>query len=121
VRQLEPSEWTRIGARGRNQILGDGAVAGTRVWDQQGSFVIELGPLNQTEFLDFLPMGIAYKSLCELTRFYAGTEFEFAFRLALRGTDIPETRLGQSRLGWTSWLKTRPFGSDDSQVRLRPA
>jgi type VI secretion system protein ImpH len=120
-RQLEPSEWTRIGARGRNQILGDAAVVGTRVWDQQGSFVIELGPLKQTEFLDFLPMGIAYKSLCELTRFYAGTEFEFAFRLALAAADIPETRLGQSRLGWTSWLKTRPFGSDDSQVRLRPA
>jgi type VI secretion system protein ImpH len=119
-RQLEPSEWTRIGTRGRNQILGDGAVVGTRVWDQQGSFVIELGPLKQTQFLDFLPIGIAYKSLCELTRFYAGTEFEFAFRLALAAADIPETRLGQSRLGWTSWLKTRPFGSDDSQVRLRP-
>ena len=107
-------------ARGRNQILGDGAVVGTRVWDQQGSFVIELGPLKQTEFLDFLPIGIAYKSLCELTRFYAGTEFEFAFRLALAAAEIPETRLGQSRLGWTSWLKTRPFGSDNSQVHLRP-
>jgi type VI secretion system protein ImpH len=119
-RPLEPGEWTRIGkARGRNHVLGTGASIGTRVWDQQGSFLVALGPLTQTEFLDFLPSGTAYGPLCELTRFYAGQEFEFAFRLTLEAAAVPETRLGQSRLGWTSWLKTGPFASDDSQVRLR--
>jgi type VI secretion system protein ImpH len=118
-RDLEYTEWTRIGViRGRNQRLGDGVVLGTRVWDQQGAFVVELGPLDRLEFLDFLPVvGKAYGSLCELTRFYAGREFEFAFRLVVAATAVTETRLGQARLGWTSWLKTRPF-ERDAEVRL---
>jgi len=120
-RALDPRDWTRIGRkRGRNQRLGEGVVLGTKMWDQQGSLVVQLGPLRETEFRDFLPTGTGYHSLCELTRFYVGQEFDFAFRLVLQAPDIPATRLGQSRLGWTSWLKSRPSQSDDSQVCLRP-
>jgi type VI secretion system protein ImpH len=120
-RPLEPGEWTRIGTNGQNQRLGAGAVAGTRIWDQQGSFEVELGPLAREEFLDFLPVGTGYQPLCELTRLYAGTEFEFVFRLVAQPAAVMEARLGQSRLGWTSWLKTRPSENEDSQVSLRPA
>jgi type VI secretion system protein ImpH len=119
-RPLESSEWTRIGlVQGRNQRLGETAVAGTRIWDQQGAFLVQLGPFTQAEFRDFLPNGTAYLPLCELTRFYAGPEFEFGFQLTLKAADVPETRLGQALLGWTSYLKTRPFPHDDSQVRLK--
>jgi type VI secretion system protein ImpH len=121
-RPLEASEWTRIGRiHGRNQRLGGGALVGTRIWDQQGAFRIRLGPLTQTEFRDFLPDGTAYRPLCELTRFYAGPEFEFGFQLTLKATDVPQSWLGHAVLGWTSWLKTRPFSHDDSQVHLRPS
>jgi type VI secretion system protein ImpH len=126
-RNVEPDEWSAIGAlRGRNQRLGDGAVLGTRVWDQQGAFEVQLGPLRMEQFLDFLPTtsgagGTAFSALCELTRFYVGPEFEFLFRLTLRAPDVRGARLGQTQLGWTSWLKTRPFTGDDSQVQLNPA
>ncbi|HLI83228.1 MAG TPA: type VI secretion system baseplate subunit TssG [Bryobacteraceae bacterium] len=119
-RPLESSEWTLIGKlRGRNQRLGETAVAGTRIWDQQGAFLVSLGPLSQAEFRDFLPNGTAWLPLRELTRFYAGPEFEFGFRLILKAAEVPEMRLGHTFLGWTSWLKTRPFPHDDSQVRLK--
>jgi type VI secretion system protein ImpH len=117
-RALEPSTWTRIGARGGNQALGQTALLGTRIWDQQGRFEVCLGPLSLKVFLDLLPQGSGFEPLCELTRFYAGPEFEFGFRLTLRAVEVPPTRLGGTRLGWTSWLKTRPFQKDDSQVRL---
>jgi type VI secretion system protein ImpH len=119
-RALESTEWTHIGViHGKNQRLGDGVVLGTRVWDQQGAFEVELGPLDGHQFPDFLPvMGKAYGPLCELTRFYAGREFEFAFRLVVAARAVTETRLGQARLGWTSWLKTRPF-ERDAEVRLK--
>jgi type VI secretion system protein ImpH len=123
-RQLEASTWTRLGAAGTNQMLGQSALLGTRVWDQQGRFEVNLGPMNLPAFLDFLPRGSAFEPLCELTRFYAGGELEFAFRLTIRAAEMPGTCLGQSWLGWTSWLRTRAPGSDDSQVRLvsrRPA
>jgi type VI secretion system protein ImpH len=76
--------------------------------------------LKLPEFLDFLPIGTAFQSLCELTRFYAGVEAEFRYRLTLHRTEVPEARLQRSsRLGWTSWLKTKPFTADDSQVVLQ--
>jgi type VI secretion system protein ImpH len=118
-RELEPSTWTRIGLGGANHALGHTAVLGTRIWDQQGRFEVALGPLGLASFLEFLPRGNGFKPLCELTGFYAGREFEFGFRLTLRAQEVPPARLGQSFLGWTSWLIARPLPMDDSQVRLR--
>lgn len=122
--RLEDDQRTAIGVRGRNHVLGESAIVGSEVWDQQGMFRMRLGPLYLHEFLDFLPVGRGFRPLCELTRFYAGQELDFDFVLTLRATDVPETRLSAAatgpRLGWTSWLKTRDMTGDDSQVRLRP-
>ncbi len=117
-RDLDGSEWTILGRRGRNQVLGGGALLGTRIWDQQGRFEVNLGPMGLNAFLDFLPRGSAFEPLCELTRFYAGPQLEFSFRLTLRAAEVPGARLGRSWLGWTSYLNTRGFTKDDSQVRL---
>lgn len=120
---LEEDQRTAIGASGRNQRLGQGAVLGSRVWDQQGKFVLHLGPLRLPEFLACLPVGSRFRPLCELTRFYVKREFDFALRLTLHAPEVPALRLGlryRRRLGWTSWLKTRPFTADDSQVTLSP-
>jgi type VI secretion system protein ImpH len=116
-RNIEPDQWTSIGRSGKNQILGQSIVVGKRIWDQQGRFLIHVGPLSLEHFLDFLPHGTAYKPLCELARFYAGPEFEFRVQLKIHAAQIPELRLGKSKLGWTTWLKTRP-AKRDSQVDL---
>ena len=116
-RQIEPDQYTKLGRLGRNQILGENVVLGTRIWDQQGRFLILIGPLSLEQYLDFLPEGSAYGPLGKLARFYAGQEFEFRIRLKLRATQIPELRLGKAKLGWTTWLKTRP-AKRDSQVEL---
>lgn len=123
--KLEQEQWTTIGTDGQNQRLGRDAavVLGTRVWNQQGQFQIHLGPLTLEQFLDFLPVGWGFGPLCDLTRFYAGDEFEFVFRLTLKAEEIPESRLSATegpRLGWTSWLKTKPWQEDDSQVQVKP-
>jgi predicted component of type VI protein secretion system len=39
----------------------------------------------------------------------------------LKAAEVPETRLGQARLGWTSWLKAAEFTTDDSQACIRMA
>lgn len=123
-RAIEPDDWTLIGRTGRNQALGQTALLGTRVWDQQGRFEVNLGPLSFRVFQDFLPRGSGFGPLCELTRFYVGPELEFGFRLTLRAGEVPSAQLGRSWLGWTSWLRTRPSEDTDWQVRLvsrRPA
>ncbi|MCP4352115.1 MAG: type VI secretion system baseplate subunit TssG [Desulfobacterales bacterium] len=112
---LAQDQVTRLGITGQNQHLGHNLVIGTRIWDQQGHFELEIGPLMLYKFLDFLPEGRAYTPLCQMTRFYAGAEFEFDFLLILKSEEVPGTRLSAakgSRLGWTSWLRTPNYRDD---------
>ena len=123
--ELPDDQRTALGtSAGRNHELTAvraGAVLGRRTWDQQACFEIRLGPLTLGQFLDFLPIGRSYRSLAQLIRFYAGEEHECDLRLTLKAAEIPPCRLGAGpRLGWSSWLRTKPFAEDDSQVCLRP-
>lgn len=119
--RIEDDDVTRIGETGQNQVLGQTAVLGRRVWDQAASFEVRLGPLTLAQFLSFLPNGRAFQPLVALVRFYSREELGFTFRLALQAAEIPELRLGAAYgafLGWTTWLKTKEMKSDDTQVRL---
>lgn len=122
--RLQECDWTRIGATGQNQRLGESAVLGRRVWDAQGAFTIQVGPLDLGEYMRFLPDGAAFRALCSLARFYAGIDLEFTISLVLKADEVPPSRLGAragARLGWTSWLRTRPYGPHDAEVHLDPA
>jgi len=126
-RTLDPNQWTRIGLTGQNNILGQTAMAGTRIWDQQGAIELYLGPMTLAQFIDFLPSGKGYASVCRLTAFYAGPDLLFRIRLCLNAGEVPPSRISAqplanpTRLGWSSWLRTRPFTANDSQVVLSPA
>lgn len=116
--RLEEDQVTRLGRGGTNRTLGRDAVLGTRVWDAQGLFELRIGPLSMAQFRRFLPDGDAFQSLRETTRFFSGPSLDFRFRLQVRASEVPESRLGTARLGWTSWLRTRQPERDDSQVVL---
>jgi len=110
---IAKDQLTRIGKSGQNQTLGKGTLMGTQVWIQQSRFQLRLGPLSFTQFLDFLPTRTAYEPLCQMVRFYAGREFEFDFRFAVKAGTIPPSRLEARvglRLGWSAWIKR---GGDD--------
>ncbi|AIL12523.1 hypothetical protein IM40_01700 [Candidatus Paracaedimonas acanthamoebae] len=119
--KLEASQVTRIGVCGRFNLLGQGAALGEKVWNQRKNITIRLGPLDGESFLAFIKPGYGYTPLYDLTKFYVGVEQEFQFNLVIKASDAMETRLdGKTYLGWTSWLKTKPFTEDDGQVYLRP-
>lgn len=114
--RLSEDQWTRLGVRqGCNQILGDGAILGKRVWDQHAGVTIGLGPLSLDTFKSFLPNGAAYQPLCDLVHFYLGDEFDFSFKLVLRTDEIPwsaaagseeaRTDVSPLELGRVAWLK----------------
>jgi len=120
---LDEEQRTAIGvAAGRFNALsalGSGAVLGSRVWDQAAGFELTLGPLTLGQFLDFLPIGRGFRSLVQLVRFTVGDGLDFTVRLTLAAAQMPPCRLGCGpRLGWSSWLTTRPSATPDSQVRL---
>lgn len=118
---LDPADYTKLGVD--NSVLGSSAIIGTRVWDQQSKFRVRLGPLMFKNFQAFLPNGSAHLALKSITKFMVGREFDFDLQLCLMAKQVPglilTTRaVRRPMLGWTTWLKTRPFEADDDQLAL---
>lgn len=100
-------------------ILGKSAIAGTRMWETQLKFRIDLGPMELDQYKRLLPGGSAFKQLKDWVHFYVGLEFFWDLRLILQRDEVPEIRLGgDSALGWTCWLKTRPLSSDAADLTI---
>jgi type VI secretion system protein ImpH len=110
--RLDEANQSRLGA-GNNQ-LGVNLVAGQRVWDVQSKVRLRLGPLRRDQFDDLLPDRTPMPArktfflLSHLVRLYLGPDLDFDVQLILRAPDVPGSRLGESRLGWNSWVRTGP-------------
>ena len=104
--------------------LGAGAVVGDEVWDRQGSVRIKLGPMGLERYCDFLPDGSAYEPLKAVTKFFSNGEFDFEVQLTLKRDEVPECDLSAEdeeppRLGWVTWLKSKPIDKDPADTILR--
>lgn len=124
--ELDDESLCRLGRA--NSRLGVETVAGRRVWDAPSKFRLRLGPLTLEQFAGLVPSGPNYLPATRLARLMAGPDLDFDLRLVLRAGEVPGCALGAEareagaeapRLGWTTWVKTRPFASDDEQVVLR--
>ncbi len=118
---LDDESITRIGTA--NNKLGYNSIAGTKIWDQQSKFRLRLGALPFQKFQAFLPNGSAHQALKSLVKLMSGQELDFDIQLVLEAKQVPgcilTTRaLRRPMLGWSSWLKTKPFTSDDEQLVL---
>ena len=119
---LEKESVTHLGTG--NSSLGRNVIIGTRVWDQQSKFRIILGALTFDEFQAFLPNGTAHKPMKSIINFMVGLELDFDVQLILQAKQVPSAILTtrakrRPMLGWTSFLKTKPFKQDDDQVILQ--
>lgn len=130
---LEAGDRTRLGGNGQANQLGVDATAGSRVWDVQSRIRVRVGPLNHEQFQQFLPDTVSgtrrrrYVMLCQLTRLLVGAELDFDVQLILRQQDIKPLGLvglvgrdGSQRLGWGSWLATKPLGRDGDDPVFEP-
>lgn len=119
---LDRSDYTKLGEK--NSILGESAIVGTRIWEQQSKFRVQMGPLDFKQFQAFLPNGSAHQPLRSIVKFMAGLEFDFDIQLVLKKKQVPSSILTtraqrKPMLGWTTFLKTKPFKADDEQVVLQ--
>ena len=112
----------RVGESDATTALGIGTVVGDEVWDPQVRARIRLGPLTRERFAEFLPGGADHHELRELTRLFAGDEYDFELRLVLTHDEVPSCVLGEkdeaTALGWTTWLRTVPFDHDADDTTL---
>lgn len=129
--ELEPfvGEWLpldagyrcRLGASPATGALGTTAVVGSHIWECRHKFRLRIGPMDLASFERLLPSGAGFRPLCDWVRNYMGDEFAWDARLVLRAQDVPPTHLGRSgRLGWSTWLQSRPPARDSEDLVLRP-
>ncbi len=97
---------TRLG--GQFAGLGTEAVAGGRVFDRQSRAELRVGPLTQAEFIAFLDDPERWDRLRHAVIFASGKDLEFSLRLVLAAGEAPAAKLGEARLGRTSWLAPDP-------------
>jgi type VI secretion system protein ImpH len=114
---IPAEEQTRLSglgtARSGNAQLGVDALIGERVWDLEGSFRLEVGPLGYGAFQRLMPGGPDLARLADLARFYAPTHLNFTIRPILHRDEVPKPVLRNDetapRLGWNSWLCALPM------------
>ena len=118
---LEEREVSRLGLFGRNHRLGGGATLGLAVRDAQSKFRLELGPLSQDQFREFLPGSKRLQQVVDWVRQYVGIEFAWELRLVLKKQEALGMQLGSDqRLGWGSWLGTRLADTDAGDMVFQP-
>jgi len=99
--------------------LGVSAIVGSRVWTCQMHFRLRMGPMKLAEYERLLPSGSSFARLRDWVRQYAGEQYSWDAQLILLKEEVPKIHLGRfGRLGWTTWLKTRPFEKDAEDLLL---
>lgn len=103
------------------QVLGQSTALGTRMWNCQHKFRIVIGPLDLAQVRAMLPGGASARRLVDWVRNYAGLAFEWDLKLVVKKEALPRLVLGRdARLGWSSWLSSKPPAVDDSQLCFKP-
>ncbi|MQA36772.1 type VI secretion system baseplate subunit TssG [Rugamonas aquatica] len=104
-----------------NAMLGEGAMAGSRVWQRDLRLRLVIGPLDLEGYESFLPGGKAAKALKSMLTMFTGLSLEYEVQLVLRAADVQGARLEDDRvggrLGWDSFLVTDAQTQDRADVR----
>jgi type VI secretion system protein ImpH len=102
---IDSTQQNRMGLG--NSSLGEDFTIGDKVLDRAGKFNLKLGPLNFTEFCDFLPTGQHYDTIRELVKFLLIDQLDFDVVLILKKEEVPKMTLSEDapcRLGWSGWM-----------------
>ena len=112
----------RLGGPVESSTLGAAVALGTRTWDCQTKFRVVIGPLKMADYESLLPGGETLPRLVALVHGYAGDEMTWDVHLVLKQEDVPSLELdGRGRLGWTTWLTSRPLDRDADELSLNPS
>lgn len=110
-----------LGACPATGSLGVNAVAGSRKFEAQLKFRIRLGPMDLADLQRLLPNGKSFGRLKAWVLNYVDQEFLWDVQCSLRAAAVPSLQLGGgAQLGWTSWLKSRPFRNDTEDPVFNP-
>jgi len=112
----------QLGKSRQTGSLGVNTIVGLHIYDGQLKFRVRLGPMKFKDYTRLLPVGASFNRLRQWVFSYCGDEYFWDMQLVLEAGEVPVTQLGVAgRLGWTTWLKTRPFTRDADDMIVIPA
>jgi type VI secretion system protein ImpH len=112
----------RVGESRSTGLLGSTVIVGARTWDCQQKFRIKLGPMSFADYERMLPGGESFRRLRDWVRNYVGDELSWDVQLVLKADEVPTAQLGKTgRMGWTTWMKSRPTEKDVDDLVLIPS
>ena len=96
--------------------LGEDFILGEEIDDDLGKFRVVIGPLSRAAFERLLPGEPDFEAFDALIHLSIKDPLTFDHALVLSPGEAPRWRLGEARLGWTSWLE--PFADRELAVLL---
>ncbi len=111
----------RLGESPQTGSLGWTAIVGARVWECQQRFRLRFGPMHLDEYERLLPGGQSLRRLIAWVKNYLVDQLQWEVQLVLRKDEVPPLKMGTvGRLGWTTWLTSRPLDHDADDLVLQP-
>ena len=118
--KLPAASVCKLGSSRESGILGATVIMGSRVWTCQLHFRVRMGPMNFADYQRMLPAGGSFRRLRDWVRQYVGEESSWDLCLVLAKDEVPVIQIGRAGLlGWTTWLKTKPFDHDAEDLVLQ--
>jgi len=110
----------RLGSSPENARIGHTLIVGDRFWECRQKFRIEFGPMGFSDYLRMLPGEESLLRLIAWVKNYVGDELSWELQLKLDKSQVPDICLGKTgRLGYYSWLKSKPFDRHADDLVLR--
>jgi len=117
---LPPEDQSTLGQSPEFGALGQGLIVGSKTWDAHLGFRVRMGPMGFEDYSGLLPTETGFGRLKSWIVNYCGLELYWDVQLLLRAAEVPKTQLGRAgKLGWTTWLKTKPFVQDADNLILQ--
>jgi type VI secretion system protein ImpH len=121
------------GLRGRQVVPDEGLLfysghfshrprSATRVWGIEHKFRVRVEVARHSQFQELMPDGPTYRALEQVVRFFVGPSFDFDLQIVLKRDEVPRCQLttrGSVRLGWNSWLFSKPPSVDVDDAVFR--
>jgi type VI secretion system protein ImpH len=103
--------------------LGRSAMLGERMWQRDLLVRLVIGPVRLPQFRRFLPGGAGAAALKQLLLLLTGASLAYEIKLTLDRRDVQPVTLhagraaDQGRLGWDTFLTTKPSSEERDDVR----
>ena len=120
--EIPPDCCCRLGESPKTGSLGMTAIVGSRMWSCQEKFRLRFGAMGLADYERMLPGANSLRRLIAWVRNYLGEELSWDVQLVLKKEEVPKIKMGTfGRLGWTTWLGSKPFEHDADDLVLRPS